>query len=234
MAADTRDLAAPRSAVAQTAEAFGDCSIAIANAGVQSDAPLVEMGDETWSTVIDVNLIRVRVNFPASRQRSSRPARLKRSGSAGKFTRMRMTGSAHTLRAALPGVYEAGHGRVVVIPSTFGRSGSPERTNDCTSKWGLIGLTKAAAPEAGPKGVTVNAVAPTAVRSGLLGGPPEEGTEAFKGMVEALNEYNAIPVGLMAPEDIADGVVFLCTPAAKHISGVCLDVAAGHNAKYTG
>ena len=55
---------------------------------------------------------------------------------------------------------EAGWGRIVNVTSDWGRTGWPRATAYCASKGGIISLTKATALELGPKGVTVNAVAP--------------------------------------------------------------------------
>ena len=95
----------------------------------------------------------------------------------------------------------------------------------------MIGLTKAAAIEAGPSGVTVNAIAPTAVRTGL-GGPQTQAARAESDEWLQTN-YHQLPVGLLEPEDVAGTVVFLASPAAQHITGVTIDVAAGANARYT-
>jgi NAD(P)-dependent dehydrogenase (short-subunit alcohol dehydrogenase family) len=122
-------------------------------------------------------------------------------------------------------------GRIVATSSTFGRQGNGSNPIYVASKWAIVGLVKAAALEAGKFGVTVNAVAPTAVRTGL-GGPQTE-AQRIAANKYLKDLYHALDAGLLEPEDIADGVLFLVSPRAKNITGITLDVAAGANARYT-
>ena len=124
---------------------------------------------------------------------------------------------------------ERQQGRIIAITSTLGRQGNAGNAHYVASKSGIVGLVKAAALEAGPDSVTVNAVAPTGVRTVRF---PEEG-EARQAAENFLEEYNALPVLLLEPEDIADSVGFLASPQARYITGAVLDVAAGANARYT-
>ena len=91
--------------------------------------------------------------------------------------------------------------------------------------------TLAAAIELGEYNITVNAIAPTAVRTGL-GGPQTEQQRAESNEFLEAN-YHALPVGLLEPEDIAGTVVYLASPAARYITGAVIDIAAGANARYT-
>lgn len=140
-----------------------------------------------------------------------------------------LTGTGNTIRAVLPHMSERQQGRIIAITSTLGRQGNAGNAHYVASKWGIVGLVKAAALEAGPDSVTVNAVAPTGVRTVRF---PEEG-EARQAAENFLEEYNALPVLLLEPEDIADSVGFLASPQARYITGAVLDVAAGANARYT-
>lgn len=71
---------------------------------------------------------------------------------------------------------------------------------------------------------------PTGVRTGLGGPQTPEQRQAGE---QKLREYNALPIGILEPSDVADSVVFLVSPQAKYLTGITLDVAAGANAKYT-
>lgn len=143
-----------------------------------------------------------------------------------------VTGVGNTMRAVLPHMIERKQGRIVATSSTFGRQGNGTNPVYVTSKWAIVGLVKAAALEAGKSGVTVNAIAPTAVRTGL-GGPQTEAQRAA-GNKYLSESYHALDVGLLEPEDIADGVLFLVSPQARYVTGMTLDLAAGANARYTG
>lgn len=143
-----------------------------------------------------------------------------------------LTETANSIRAVLPHMIENGGGRIVATTSTFGRQGAEGGlASYAASKWGVVGLVKSAALEAAPHNVTVNAVAPTAVNTGF-GGGFGSGAE-FREADEAMRAYNALPVGIIDPSDVADGVLFLVSDRARYVTGAVLDVAAGANARYT-
>lgn len=193
---DVRSMEQMRGIIDRTINEFGKVDIMVANAGLVPSVPLVEMTDQQWNDVIEVNL----------------------------------TGVGNSIRASLPHMIERKQGQIVAITSTLGRQGNAGNAHYVASKWGIVGLVKAAALEAGEHNVTVNAVAPTGVRTIRF---PEEG-EQRQAAEQFLEEYNALPVLLLEPSDVADSVVFLVSPQAKYISGAVIDVAAGANAKYTG
>ena len=140
-----------------------------------------------------------------------------------------LTGAANTIRAVMPGMMARRSGRIIATASSVGRHGTPGNSHYVASKWGLIGLVKSAALEAGPSTVTVNAVAPTAVDS--IRKPTGEALERANAFLT--NHYNALPVGFLEPKSVADAVSFLASPRAAFITGEILDVAAGANARYT-
>ena len=199
--ADIRDLAALQNAVAQTTQELGAIDILVANAGVNSNAGFNIDDEAAWINHWDI------------------------------ITDVNVRGTANTLRAVVPSMVERQAGNIIVTSSTFGRQGNDTNPAYVTSKWGLIGLTKAAAIELGEYNITVNAIAPTAVRTGL-GGPQTEPHRAESNQFLEAN-YHALPVGLLEPEDIAGTVVYLASPAARYITGAVIDIAAGANARYT-
>lgn len=142
-----------------------------------------------------------------------------------------LLGTANSMRAVLPHMTERKQGRIIVTASTFGRQGTGDNVPYAATKWGLVGLVKSAALEAGKNNITVNAIAPTGVHTGL-GGPvtPEQRAAGDKFFRE---QYHALPVGGLEPSDIAATVVFLASPGARYITGAVIDVAAGANARYT-
>ena len=140
-----------------------------------------------------------------------------------------LTGTGNTIRVFMPGMMERGRGRIIATASTVGRHGSPNNAHYVASKWGVIGLVKSAAIAAGPSGVTVNAVNPTAVDSVRkpTGEALEQANEALAG------GYNAMDVAFLEPIEVAHAVAFLASPRANFITGETIDVAAGANARYT-
>jgi 3-oxoacyl-[acyl-carrier protein] reductase len=128
-------------------------------------------------------------------------------------------GAFRVLRAVAPGMVAAGYGRVVNIASINGLRGKFGQANYSASKAGLIGLTKAAARELGPKGVTVNAIAPGMVLTEMtLALAPEH-------RQRALDE--AVLKRLPEPEDVSAAVLFLLSDAARMITGEVIRVDAG-------
>lgn len=130
-----------------------------------------------------------------------------------------LTGAFNMMRAAIPGMAAEGHGRIVTITSINGLRGKFGQANYSASKAGLIGLTKTAARELGPKGITVNAVAPGMVLTEMTLALPEMFRD--RALAEA-----ALPA-LAEPGDIAAAVLFLLSDAARRITGQVLQVDSG-------
>lgn len=142
-----------------------------------------------------------------------------------------LTGVANCMRAVLPHMIQRRSGRIIATTSTNGRQGTARNVHYAASKWGVVGLVKSAALEVGGSGVTVNAVAPTAVRTVRWDRLSDQQRSDAS---SALRQVHALPVDILEPEDVAGAVVFLASPAARYITGAVLDVAAGANARYTG
>lgn len=122
-------------------------------------------------------------------------------------------------RYVMPHLIRQRSGRVINMSSVVGLSGNPGQANYAAAKAGLIGLTKAVAREVASRNVTVNALAPGYITTG---------------MVEELSEENQakilarIPMGRFgAPEDVAEAVVFLCSDGASYITGQVLTIDGG-------
>jgi acetoacetyl-CoA reductase/3-oxoacyl-[acyl-carrier protein] reductase len=130
-----------------------------------------------------------------------------------------LTGAFNVVRALAPAMREAGYGRIVNITSINGMRGKFGQANYSASKAGLIGLTKTLARELGPKGITVNAVAPGMVLTEMALALPEEI------LAKAKNE--CLLPEMAAPEDIANAVLFLLSDAARMITGEVIRVDAG-------
>ena len=130
-----------------------------------------------------------------------------------------LTGAFNVMRALAPAMREAGYGRIVNITSINGMRGKFGQANYSAAKAGLIGLTKTLARELGPKGITVNAVAPGMVMTEMALALPEE----FLAKAKA----ESVLPELAKPEDIANAVLFLLSDGARMITGEVIRVDAG-------
>jgi 3-oxoacyl-[acyl-carrier protein] reductase len=118
-------------------------------------------------------------------------------------------------RRALRPMIRARYGRVVNIASIVGQRANPGQANYAASKAGLVALTKTVAAEVARRGVTVNAVAPGLIETGMTEGIGES----------LLKHVPARRAG--TPEDVAECVRFLASDGAGYVTGVCLTVDGG-------
>jgi len=110
-------------------------------------------------------------------------------------------------------------GRIVNIASVVGLIGNAGQCNYGASKAGVIGFTKSAARELASRSITVNAIAPGFIETAMTAKLSPEAREALT---------KQIPLGSLGqPEDIADAVLFLASPAARYITGQVLAVDGG-------
>lgn len=130
-----------------------------------------------------------------------------------------LTGAFNLIRAVAPGMVAAGCGRIVNIVSINGLRGKFGQANYAAAKGGLIALTKTAAREFGPKGVTVNAVAPGMVLTEMTAALPAE--------IRARAEEESALKRLPEAGDIAAATLFLLSDLARRITGEVLKVDAG-------
>jgi NAD(P)-dependent dehydrogenase (short-subunit alcohol dehydrogenase family) len=123
--------------------------------------------------------------------------------------------------AAMPALIQA-RGAVVNVASMFSTFGSADRPAYAASKGGVVQLTKSLAQAYAPAKVRVNAVAPGWIATPL--------SEALRRDEEASRRImDRTPLGHWGePADVADAIVFLCSPAARYITGVTLPVDGGY------
>jgi len=204
--ADVRSLSELQQAADTGLSELGKIDIVCANAGIGSWAVAWEMTEQQWKDMIDINL----------------------------------TGVFNTVRATMPSMVErGGGGSVVLTSSTAGLRAYANTAHYTAAKHGVLGLMKVLAQEAGPHNIRVNAVCPTTVRTPLvindstfelfaphLENPTEDDVrEPFEGL-------NILPgVAWIEPSDVSDAVLFLCSDAAKFITGVALPIDAGNIVK---
>ena len=128
-------------------------------------------------------------------------------------------------RAFVPGMIEKKFGRVINIASTMAHVALAHRTAYCTSKFGLLGMTKALALELAPHGITANAISP---------GPfaTEMNTILTQDPVRNAEFISKIPVGRWGKvEEIGPLTVFLCSEASGFITGTDILIDGGWTAQ---
>ena len=128
------------------------------------------------------------------------------------------------IRACLDDLVRNGDGRIVNISSTEGLGGSAGAASYTASKHGVIGLTKSLAVELGKQGVTVNAICPGPINTGMTQVIPDDHKATFARRKTALRRYGN-------PEEVAQMTLSLVLPAASYITGVAIPVDGGMRAR---
>jgi 2-deoxy-D-gluconate 3-dehydrogenase len=170
---------------------FGRIDILVNNAGINVPRLALDVLEEDWDRVLDINL-------------------------KGAF----FMAQAVARKAMVP----QGGGKIINIASQNGVVGMHHRAAYCSSKAGLVNLTRVLAIEWAPYHINVNAVGPTFVETPLT--RPMFEDSAFRAEV-----LGHIPLGRLGkPEDVAGAVVFLASPAADLVTGHTLLVDGGWTA----
>ncbi len=124
------------------------------------------------------------------------------------------------------GMIDRGHGGSIIhMSSQMGHVGAPNRTVYCASKHAIEGLTKAMGVELAAYGIRVNSVGPTFVETPLA-------RQFLKDPVFSRDVLDRIAMGKLArPEDVADAVLYLASPASGMVTGTSLVVDGGWTAR---
>jgi NAD(P)-dependent dehydrogenase (short-subunit alcohol dehydrogenase family) len=178
--------------------AHGPIDMLIANAGAAESAPIGKVDLAHWQRMIDVNLTRAFLSVRAA---------------LGDITRGSAQGN-----------------RIVFIASTAGLKGYPYVAAYCAAKHGLVGFARALAAELAPRGVTVNALCPGFTETPLLEASLANiVAKTGRARAEAATDLKRLnPQGrFITPQEVADTVLWLCTPAAQSITGQAISVSGG-------
>lgn len=130
-----------------------------------------------------------------------------------------LSGTFRVCKACLRGMMKAKKGRIINIASVIGVTGNAGQANYAAAKAGIIGFSKSLAKEIGSRNITVNVVAPGFIDTDMTRVLPEDQRTAMLGQ---------IPLGRLGEgDDIANGVLFLASPAGAYITGETLHVNGG-------
>lgn len=135
--------------------------------------------------------------------------------------RTNLDGTFHMMRAVAPHFRAEEFGKIVNIASVHVNRATFGVMNYAASKAGIVALTRNAALELGPSNINVNAVAPGYIRTTrLTDRVPAE-------VLDRAREHSALE-RLGDPQDVANVVLFLCSEAARHITGAVIPVDGGY------
>ncbi|KRE20689.1 3-hydroxybutyrate dehydrogenase [Bosea sp. Root483D1] len=186
--------------VAEAEKEFGAIDILVNNAGIQHVAPVEEFPIEKWDQIIAINL----------------------------------SSAFHTTRAALPKMKAKGWGRIINTASAHAFVASPFKSAYVSAKHGIAGFTKTVALEVATNGITVNAIAPGYVWTPLVEKQIPDTMKARNMTKEqVINDVLLLAQPtkeFVTVEQVAALAVFLCTDAAKSITGTTLPMDGGWTA----
>ena len=129
-----------------------------------------------------------------------------------------LDGAFHCTKACLPALQKSGQGTIVNIGGLSAHTGAKNRAHVVTAKAGIVGLTRALANDLAADGITVNCVVP-----GLIGTPrPKDKPQPAHHLT-----HNTITGARGKPEDVAAMVRFLCSPAARYVTGQAIHANGG-------
>lgn len=186
--------------VEDTIAVSGKIDILVNNAGVQHVAPIHEFPEAKWRQIID----------------------------------MMLTAPFLLTKAVLPGMYARKWGRIINMASIHGLVASPFKVAYISAKHGLIGLTRTTAAEAGDYGITCNAICPSYVRTPLVENQIADQARMHNmpeaEVVEKIMLAKAAIHQLLEPDEVAQFATYLCSDAARSITGSALTIDCGWTA----
>ena len=186
----------------KTAEkTFGSLDVLVNNAGIQFVSPIEDFPIDKWDQILAINL----------------------------------SAAFHAIRAAVPGMKSRKWGRIISTASAHSLVASPFKSAYVTAKHGLAGLTKTVALELATFGVTCNCISPGYVWTPLVEKQIPDTAKA-RGMTEEQVKRDVILAAqptkeFVTVEEVASLAVYLCSDAAKAITGANLSIDGGWTAE---
>ena len=188
-------------AIARMMDEIGPVDILVNNAGMQHVAPVEDFPPEKWDAIIALNL----------------------------------SAAFHTTRLAVLGMKAKGWGRIIATASAHSLVASPYKSAYVAAKHAMAGFTKAIALELATHGVTANCISPGYVWTPLVENQIPD-TMAARGLTreQVMNDVllaKQPTKSFVTPEDVAAMAVFLCSDAARNITGANYSIDGGWTAE---
>lgn len=205
--------------------AAGDSNIHAATADVTDEAAMAKLYDHAEAERGPFDIVVANAG-----QAESAPAEKISVELWTKTLDVNLTGAFLTVKPALAGMRARGRGRIVFVASTAGLKGYAYVAPYVAAKHGVVGLARALAVETATAGITVNAVCPGFADTPMLADSIDRIVATTKRSAAdvraALTASN--PQGrLVAPQEVADAVLWLCSDAAAAITGQAISVSGG-------
>jgi 3-hydroxybutyrate dehydrogenase len=187
--------------VRTTEQTFGSLDVLVNNAGIQHVAPIEEFPIEKWDQIIAINL----------------------------------SSAFHTIRAAVPGMKSRKWGRIINTASAHSLVASPFKAAYVSAKHGLAGLTKTVALETATFGITANCISPGYVWTPLVEKQIPDTMKA-RGMTAEQVKRDVLLAAqptkeFVTVDEVAALAVYLCSDAARSITGANLSIDGGWTAE---
>lgn len=178
----------------------GRCDILVNNAGIQHVAPIQDFPVEKWDAIIAIN----------------------------------MSSAFHTSAVAVEGMRKNGWGRIVNIASAHGLTASPYKSAYVAAKHGIVGMSKTIALETAQDPITCNAVCPGYVLTPLVEAQIPDTMKEYdmsrEDVIKNVMLERQPSKEFATVEELGGTVVFLCSDAAKQITGTTISVDGGWTA----
>jgi 3-hydroxybutyrate dehydrogenase len=194
--------AADIAGMVQTSEkTFGSLDVLVNNAGIQYVAPIEEFPIEKWEQIIAINL----------------------------------SAAFYAIRAAVPGMKSRKWGRIISTASAHSLVASPFKSAYVSAKHGIAGLTKTVALEVATFGITSNCISPGYVWTPLVEKQIPDTMKA-RGMTAEQVKHDVLLAAqptkeFVTVDEVADLAVYLCSDAARSITGANLSIDGGWTAE---
>jgi 3-hydroxybutyrate dehydrogenase len=187
--------------VREAEAAHGAVDILVNNAGIQFVAPIEEFPPAKWEAILAINL----------------------------------SHAYYAVHAALPGMRARGFGRIINLASAHGLVASPYKAAYVAAKHGMVGLTKVVALETAEDNITCNAICPGFARTPLVEGQIDEQARAHglprERVIKEVILASQPSKRFVEVDELAALARFLCSDAARSITGAALSIDGGWTAR---